>query len=150
MKHTFFMLLFVLLSASTFAQNIHNDFAKLKWLAGTWKRVGMKSGKTGTETWAIVSPTKMTGKGVTLKGIDTAVVEKLSLIIKDNQIFYVADVKENPEPVYFKLTTVTDNSFVCENPEHDFPKKIAYNLAEGKIHATISGNGKSIDYYFTR
>ncbi len=140
----------MLLSTIVYSQHINNDFAKLKWLTGTWKRTGMKPGKMGTETWATSSPTKLIGTGITMKGKDTVVAEKLQLIIKNDSIFYVADVTENPEPVYFKLTSITDHSFVCENLQHDFPKKIVYTLIKGKLKATISGNGKSIDYYFNK
>jgi hypothetical protein len=62
----------------------------------------------------------------------------------------VADVPENKEPVYFKLTTITDHSFTCENPQHDFPKTISYIKDGIKLKATISGNGKSIEYLFDR
>lgn len=44
----------------------------------------------------------------------------------------------------------TDDSFVCENPQHDFPKKITYKLTGNHIYTTISGNGKTIPYNFVR
>jgi len=47
-----------------------------------------------------------------MKGSDTAFVEKLKLVIKNDNICYVADITENKEPVYFKLTSITDHSFV--------------------------------------
>ena len=56
----------------------------------------------------------------------------------------------NQKPVYFKLTEITDIGFVCENQEHDFPKKIAYQLDGKKLKAQISGNGKVIDYLFEK
>ena len=75
---------------------------------------------------------------MTMKGKDTVFVEKLRIIAREGDLFYVADVPENQKPVYFKLTEVTDRSFVCENPDHDFPKKIAY-LFDGKsLKAAIS------------
>jgi hypothetical protein len=77
-------------------------------------------------------------------------VEKLKLVIKDDNIYYVADIAENKEPVYFKLTTITGNSFVCENPQHDFPKMISYQKDGNKIKATISGDGKSFEYLFEK
>ena len=53
-------------------------------------------------------------------------VEKLKLVIKDNNIYYVADVPENKHPVDFKLIEISEMTFTCENPEHDFPKRIRY------------------------
>jgi hypothetical protein len=131
-------------------EKIQKEFKKLEWLQGTWKRTNSKTGQTGIETWTIVSPEKMTGEGITMKAADTLFTEKLDLIIKEGHIYYVADVKGNPAPVLFKLTEITNDSFICENLLNDFPKKIAYRLQDKKLKATISGGGKSIDYDFVR
>jgi len=126
------------------------DFKKLEWLLGKWKRTNGKPGQLTTEEWARESAFKLKGTGVMSKGADTAFVEKMTLLIKDNAIFYVADVKENNGLVYFKLTAIDANGFSCENAAHDFPKKIVYKLSGKALHATISGNGKSIGYSFVR
>lgn len=127
-----------------------NDFKKLAWLEGTWNRINAKSGRTGNERWTRISGTELHGLGLTMKGTDTVSIEKLKLVIKDENIFYVADVPENKGPVYFRITEITETSFSCENPEHDFPKKIIYQKDEKKLKATISGNGRSIDYFFEK
>jgi len=150
-KRLYIITAILLLTTGAYSQqNIKKEFKKLEWLTGTWMRTNAKPGRATTESWIKESPGKLVGKGVTLKGTDTAFVEKLQLIIKDDAIFYVADVKENKSLVYFKLTSITTNSFVCENPEHDFPKKIAYTLTDGVLKAAISGNGKAIDYVFVK
>ncbi len=131
-------------------QKITDDFKKLDWLEGTWIRLNTKPGRTAHESWQKISTTEWKGLGVIMKGTDTAFVEKLKIIINAEYIYYVADIAENKEPVYFKLTVITDNGFVCENPQHDFPKTIAYQKDGNKIKATISGDGKSIDYLFEK
>jgi hypothetical protein len=135
------------LSAQTSADN---TFQKLGWLEGTWTRTNVKPGRSGHERWVKVSETEMQGWGVSMKGSDTSFVEKIKLIAEDGNIYYVADVPENKEPVYFKLIQVLDNGFVCENPQHDFPKRIEYRLDGLQLKATISGNGRSIEYLFER
>ena len=151
MKKIALIIAMIFAGAAGYAQpNQNSDFDKLKWLTGTWKRTGLKPGQSGTETWSVTSATELTGKGITMRGADTVVVEKLSIIIKDNEIFYVADVTGSPKPVFFKMTSITADGFVCENPEHNFPKKIAYTRVDGGIHATISGDGKSVDYNFVK
>lgn len=123
---------------------------KLSWLEGAWTRTNPKPGRTGQEIWTRLSGSEWKGLGITLHGSDTAFVEKLKLTVRDGHICYVADLAENREPVYFRFTEITGQGFVCENPEHDFPKKISYQL-EGKVlKATISGNGRSVDYFFER
>jgi hypothetical protein len=76
--------------------------------------------------------------------------KKFKLVIKENNIYYVADVPENKQPVDFKLIEISENAFTCENPDHDFPKRIRYQENENTIKATISGNDKSFDYLFEK
>ena len=132
------------------AQNTNENFKKLDWLEGTWTRTNNKPGRSAHEKWQKFSSSEWSGIGVNMQGGDTASVEKLKIVIKDDNIYYVADIVENKEPVYFKLTSITKNGFVCENPHHDFPKKISYQKDGEKIKATISGGGKSIDYLFEK
>jgi len=131
-------------------QNAKDEFKKLDWLEGTWIRFDVKPGRSAQEIWQKISPAEWKGSGVNLKGTDTSFVEKLKLVIKDDNIYYVADPAENKEPVYFKLTSITGDSFVCENLQHDFPKKIAYQKNGNILKATISGDGKSFDYSFEK
>ncbi len=153
MKRNYFFLISLLLSTAVTGQvksNQVEDFKKLNWLVGTWNRTNAKPGRSGVEQWKQTQPKELRGIGVNLQGADTTFVEKLRIVIKDNTIVYVADVPENQKPVYFKLTEITGSSFVCENPEHDFPKKITYQLNGNKLNAKISGDGKEIDYLFQR
>ena len=153
MKRNYFFLISLLLSTAVTGQvksNQVEDFKKLNWLVGTWNRTNAKPGRSGVEQWKQTQPEELRGIGVNLQGADTTFVEKLRIVIKDNTIVYVADVPENQKPVYFKLTEITGSSFVCENPEHDFPKKITYQLNGNKLNAKISGDGKEIDYLFQR
>jgi len=151
MKHLSFCALLLLLGSTSFAQKrTALDFKKLEWLSGNWTRINMKPGRTGTESWKKVSPAKLTGEGITMRGKDTIFVEKLSLVLKGNDIYYVAEVSDGKPPVSFKLTHLTDSSFICENPQHDFPTKIAYTLKDGRITAIVSGGDRSEEYIFVK
>jgi len=125
-------------------------FSKLSWLTGTWQRTNTKPGRTAHERWEMNGNQAMRGWGVTMREKDTLFVEKIQLVIKDNKIWYVADVPENKEPVYFELTSITSTGFSCENPAHDFPKKITYQLEGNKLTAIISAGDKSIPYLFQK
>jgi hypothetical protein len=139
----------ILIIQSSVAQ-VGPDLKKLSWLEGKWERTNTKPGKKGFEIWTKVSATEWNGKGVSLTGTDTTFVEKLKLIVKDGTPYYVADVPENQKEVLFKFTALTENSFICENPQHDFPKKISYQKDGDKLKAVISGDGKSIEYLFVK
>jgi len=125
-------------------------FKKIEWLVGKWLRTNSKPGQSGFESWSKVSDTKLIGKGATLKGKEVVFVEELELSIKGKDIFYTVTVTGEPKPISFKLTAISKDSFVCENPEHDFPKKIAYARNGTKVSAIVSGNGQILNYQFTR
>jgi hypothetical protein len=150
MKNAFIVSSFILFTNWAFAQSSISDFSKLDWLAGRWYRTNAKIGRTGYEVWKKNSDKEWIGKGIAMKGTDTLFVEKLKLVSKDGNIYYVADVPQNKSEVLFKFTELNDHGFVCENPQHDFPKKIAYTLEGNKLKAIISGDGKVMEYLFER
>ena len=143
------LLAIIFYSLKSYAQTA-SDFSKLEWLVGEWRRTNITAGTSGLEKWASHSAVELQGSAITMKGIDTAFVEKTKLLIKEDHIYYVADVPGNNEPIYFKMVSINENEFACENSTHDFPKKITYTRNGNFLKATISGNGKSIDYYFER
>jgi hypothetical protein len=148
----FLLLLILAFSISGWSQSpVGEDFTKLSWLEGTWIRTNItKPGRSAHERWEKSGEQELHGYGVTMQGQDTVFLEKITVLIKDDAIYYVADVPQNQQPVYFKFTEITESGFVCENPEHDFPKKISYQLEGIKLKTQISGNGKVIDYLFER
>lgn len=127
------------------------DFRKLDWLLGHWDRTNVRAGTSAFEAWKKESDFEYSGMGVSMKGTDTTFVEKLKIEIKDNQIYYVADVRENATPTYFKVTKITEHGFVSENPDHDFPKMISYELEGGILTAVISDGGeKKMGFVFKK
>ncbi len=122
----------------------------LSWMEGRWNRTNVKEGETAFEQWVVVSPHELKGVGVTLRGTDTVFVESLRIVPEGDDITYIAEVPHNDRPVKFRLTTLSDRAFVCENPDHDFPKKIAYTLEGEKLKAKISGNGREMEFEFVR
>jgi hypothetical protein len=96
---------------------------KIQWLIGKWQRANARPGQSGFEEWSKSSAQRLIGKGVTLKGEQKIFVEELELCIQGKDICYIVKLSDEAKPVRFKLTEITENTFVCENPEHDFPKK---------------------------
>lgn len=131
-----------------------HDMNKLLWIFDRWVSAG--DGETRSyEHWEKISDDLYTGGSETIKNGDTVFSEKLKIEKASDGIYYIADVKHNPEPVRFKLTGCRENEAVFENPLHDFPQKITYKLEEGKLHAFIEGPGKNgqwkkIDFYMDR
>lgn len=123
----------------------NNNNKKPSFLIGNWKRLNDKVGSQTFETWN----TNLTGFGYTKKNGKTTFSEKLSIeTIKDTLYLKVTGVNKNP--TFFKFTNQTDTSFVCENPQNDFPKKIKYYLEDKLLKATISSDDFRVDFIFTR
>ncbi len=147
---TAFLLVLNLGNVAFGQESTAQKFKKLEWLVGNWQRTNAKPGQSGYENWSKVSDTKLAGTGVTLKGKETIFVEKLDLSIRGTDIFYTVVITGEPNPIDFKLTSVTKDAFVFENPAHDFPKKIAYERKGKTAKAVVSGDGKTLNYEFTR
>ncbi len=123
---------------------------KFSWLEGKWERVMNNSNQSGFEEWEW-SDDSLKGLGMTIQQGDTVFVEKLSIERKNDNWYYVADVAQNAEPIYFKMTEIYDTGFVSENPDHDFPKKIEYQMMnDGELNVMISGDGRSVPFMFQK
>lgn len=140
----------ILLPSASFGQGPAQKMKQLEWLLGNWKRTNAKPGKSGFEIWTKVSDAEWHGRGISMKGVDTTFVEKLRLIVENNKLYYVADVPENKKSVYFEITSVTPESFTCENAAHDFPKKIFYRFDGKQLYARVSAGEQGMDYWFER
>lgn len=123
---------------------------KMAWLAGTWQRVDLPEGQSGYERWTYDGAQGFAGVGVTERDGKTTFEEKLRIVPKDGVVYYVADVPENAQPVYFKLTELSTSGFSFENPAHDFPQKIEYKKDGRQLHVRVSAGNKAEDFKFER
>jgi hypothetical protein len=123
------------------------DFNKFSWLLGNWQQSNTPKNKLVLEQW-VKAPGILKGTGFTIINQDTTVNEHLQIIKKEEGYFYVADVPSNQAPVFFKITSIGENTFTAINPEHDFPQKITYTLRDGILYALISGATKKFELKF--
>ena len=121
----------------------HHDvetFKQLYGLEGMWL---MKTSKGFIgEEWKKVDQDYLQNRGFMIRGMDTIITETVALRNKADGIFYISTVEQqnNKQPVAFKLTSGSKGSFVFENPEHDFPKRITYQLVnKDSVYAWIDG-----------
>jgi hypothetical protein len=130
-------------------------FKRLFALEGTWK---MKT-KKGTicEEWKKMDKSYLQSRGYMIKGTDTVINERVALTRTKEDIFYTSTVEDqnDKKPVAFKLTSSAGNVFVFENPEHDFPKRIVYDLVTAdSLHAYtddgVEGTKKVQHFYYSK
>lgn len=118
----------------------NNSITKLNWLSGTWQNLSNHGNLF--ESWQIKNDSLMLGKSFFIKGKDTLFSESVELQQKDKDLFYTPIVKNQNDgkPVSFKLTSNTENEFIFENLQHDFPQKISYTrVNKDSLYAEVSG-----------
>jgi Domain of unknown function (DUF6265) len=118
------------------------------WLTGTWK---MKN-KSTYEVWKVSADKKiMEGISYQVKGADTLITEKLRIRNQNDVLYYSSDIAGDQPEIDFKITAHDANGFSSENPQHDFPKIIRYQLlSPTSMKAEIAGDGKVIPFVFDK
>lgn len=131
---------------SVFATDAYCQQSKtFSWLTGTWK---INTGKgTMLEQWHVQNDSTLSGKSAFIKnGTDTIPQETVELTYRNGNWYYIPTVSDqnNGEAVKFKIIFFRGTEFICENPAHDFPQRIAYRRIKNQLFASIEGkkNGK--------
>lgn len=112
-------------------------------LEGTWKM----EDKDNYEHWDILNDNSMQGMGYSLKNGKMRVSEYLQIALRGDTFAYTATVvrQNQGKHIDFLLRSSSDSVFVFENPMHDFPKRITYNLlTHDKIRVEISDGDKKV------
>lgn len=127
-----------------------------KWLEGEWTaRVNRGS---IVEEWRMTSDSTLQGqcRFVNTNGQEN-VYEQLLFLYAGGKFSYIITLLNRPgQPkVPFVITSFTGKGFVAENPEHDFPRRIVYELrSRDTIHAFIDGGSslpeKRSDFYYVK
>lgn len=118
---------------------------KPDFILGDWIRLNNAQGKETFEIWK----DDFTGIGYTMKGKDTTFVEILSFVEIDGKLVYKVE-GVNEQPTLFTITEISTHSFICENPQNEFPKKIQYEMVSDTLKAVISAGENSIEFLFVK
>jgi hypothetical protein len=144
----------ILLSAFINTGN-NKDFKKLYALQGVWQMTTKRG--IICEEWKKVNKDYLQNTGYIIKGSDTIINERVALTNTGNNIFYTSTVADqnDKKPVAFKMTKAENNNFIFENRQHDFPKRIVYQLiSSDSLHAYIDdgidGSGHIRHFYYKR
>jgi len=129
---------------------------ELKWLEGTWQRETRRG--PAYETWRVLSERTFEGESWRFDADGARRIgEELLLVEMGGDVFYLPKVAENPAPVPFRMSESAAGRAVFENPQHDFPQKIVYELdvETDRLLVWIAGPGdgdepRRVDFRFTR
>jgi predicted nuclease of restriction endonuclease-like (RecB) superfamily len=112
--------------------------ADAAWLAGAWVGTRGAAGTTSIEErWSPPLGGAMLAVSRTVARGKMTAFEYLRIVEKDGGLVYVAQ-PGGGLPTEFVLTELTATRAVFDNPRHDYPKRIAYEITpEGGLTATI-------------
>jgi len=105
--------------------------------------VGSWTGKAGADSWeehwthaaggTLVGAARAVGEG------KTKFWEALRIETHPNNMVYVAQPKKGPPTDFALSPQSTKTKLVFENPQHDFPKRITYELVGRELRVEIAG-----------
>jgi hypothetical protein len=110
----------------------------LAWLSGAWVGArGTNNAIAFEERWSPPKGGAMLATSRTVNRDRMSAFEFLRIVERDGGLVYIAQPGGAP-PTEFVLTELAAKRAVFENPRHDYPKRIVYELsAEGGLSATI-------------
>ena len=82
----------------------------------------------------------MLGASRTIVGGTVREYEQLLIKLENGKLIFTA-TPSGQQTASFTSTSVTDTSFVVENPQHDFPQRISYRLwgLDSSLIAQVDG-----------
>jgi hypothetical protein len=149
--------IFIISTLSFYKKQPESKIDSFKWLVGSWT-MKKKNGSSIMENWQHLNDSTLGGESLNFSMTgQSKVLENLTLAYQSGTYYYISKVngQNNNESVKFKITSHSEKEFVAENPEHDFPKRITYQLInKDSIHAFIDGGpampDKKSDFYYSR
>ena len=147
-----FLLLCMIQLANCSAQSLKNN----SWILGKWE---MKmENKSIFEEWTMLDDSTFVGSSYLQDGNGKRkVLETMELRSRRGVSYYVPTVKgqNNNQEVVFKISNNEENKFTAENPEHDFPQRIYYELKspnelKAQIEGTQKGKPRKDEWIFTK
>jgi len=138
MNKLYLLLSAVLWQLNAAAQHSTETFKQIGKIEGAWS---MQKGNAAIfENWKKVSDNEYTGKSWIIKNGDSALSETLILSFKNGVIKYTSTVagQNDGKAVSFTLTKAENNTYIFENAQHDFPKRIIYQfISDDELTAFI-------------
>lgn len=110
----------------------------LSWIAGAWVGTRGTNGTTSIEErWSPPLGGAMLGVSRTVSRERMRAFEYLRIVERDGGLVYIAQ-PNGSAPTEFVLTEVSSNRAVFENPRHNSPQRIVYELEpEGGLVASV-------------
>ncbi len=125
------------------------EISDVRWLSGCWAIDGGQPGSG--EQWTSPAGGSMFAVSRTVRNSKTTAFEFLRIIeTEEGGLLYIA-LPSGQTLTTFVMISISANEVVFENPDHDFPQRVAYlrPSAErliGRIEGEINGQERRIEF----
>lgn len=102
------LIVFIVASFLLSCSSTPNQLRNLIWLQGEWH--AQKDSTLFIETWKMHDDSTMLGKGSIVEGGDTSVFESLELKQQKDGLFYVVNLPNKPNAIYFRFIEQKTNA----------------------------------------
>jgi Domain of unknown function (DUF6265) len=120
-------------------------------LTGCWE--SQSGDRIVEEQWTAPRAGSMLGVGRTVKGNALVEYEFVAIRERDNRLVYIAHPSGQPS-AEFTSSSISADSVVFENPQHDFPQRIGYQRTRDGLDAWIDGthDGRTqrVEFHYRR
>jgi len=125
----------------------------LGWMAGCWFADGQAAGSV--EYWMEPAGGTMFGVSRSVRNGATVFFEYLQIRDSGDGGMVLIASPSGQESAHFRMVEIGAQAVVFENPEHDFPQRIAYRLTApgkllGRIEGSEDGQARSAEFPMTR
>jgi hypothetical protein len=120
------------------------------WLSGCWQIT--RGAEVIDEQWMAPRAGVMVGMARSVRGDKVVSTESTIIRVRDGRLLYEANPSDQT-PATFTASTATAERVVFENPQHDYPKRVAYERhGADAITAWVDdgAGGKRMEYPFRR
>jgi len=122
-------------------------------MTGCWALVGQDEGSI--EQWSRPAGATMLGFSRIVSGGKTVAFEYLRIVDEGNDVIALIASPSGQETARFEMKEVTMRKVVFENPEHDFPQRIIYQLDDdgnlaGRIEGLVNEAAHAADFPMIR
>lgn len=127
------------------------EIGDVSWLSGCWASDSAEPGSG--EQWTMPAGGSMFAVSRTVRGGKTTAFEFLRIIeTEDGGLLYIA-LPSGQTLTTFVMISISPDEVVFENPDHDFPQRVAYRRSVqqlvGRIEGTINGQDRTIEFPMT-
>ena len=102
------LIVFIAASFLLSCSSTPNQLRNLIWLQGEWH--AQKDSTLFIETWKMHDDSTMLGKGSIVEGGDTTVSENIQLLQKKDAFYYVVNLPNKPNAIYFRFIEQKTNA----------------------------------------